>query len=436
MSESRMMPITRALQVNPQVSLARGQEYPFVEMADLVEQVTRVRSKGQKEFKGSGTRFQDQDTLFARITPCLENGKIAKFCGTDDVGFGSTEFIVFRGRDGLTTTDYAHYLATSPHFRSFAISKMTGSSGRQRVPVDALEHYEVLVPSLDTQRAITKILGDLDDKIDLLRKMNRTLEKIARAVFRAWFVDFEPVHAKASGATSFHGMPQTIFEQLPDSFSASDLGDIPNGWRVRRVDDLLEHPRRTANPNDIESTTPYIGLEHMPRRSITLGEWETAEKVTSNKHRFERRELLFGKLRPNFHKVGVTFIDGVCSTDIVVLRPIKPEYFGLGLSCVSSDEFVDHNVVASSGTKMPRTNWEIIGRYELATPQEGDGLIMEFDTVIRSLVDKLEANTHEITTLTALRNALLPGLISGELAPPDLNALGLTPTEQVEATDG
>ena len=282
------------------------------------------------------------------------------------------------------------------------------------------------VPNDNTQRAIAKILGDLDDKIDLLREMNRTLEDIARAVFRAWFVDFEPVCAKAAGATSFRGMPQPLFDQLPNTFTDSDIGEIPDGWGVGRVDDLLDHPRRAANPNEIESTTPYIGLEHMPRRSITLGEWETAEKVTSNKHRFERQEILFGKLRPNFHKVGVTFVEGVCSTDIVVLRPIKPEFFGLGLACVSSDEFVAHNVVASSGTKMPRTNWEIIARYELAVPPETSGIISGFDTIIRSLVYKLEANTLEIATLSGLRNTLLPKLISGELEAPDLDTLGLT----------
>ena len=199
---------------------------------------------------------------------------------------------------------------------------------------------------------------------------------------------------------------------------------------------FLEHPRRAANPTEIESSTPYIGLEHMPRRSITLGDWETAEKVTSNKHRFERLEILFGKLRPNFHKVGVAFVDGVCSTDIVVLCPIKPEYFGFGLACASSDEFVAHNVVASSGTKMPRTNWDIIARYEVALPPLDGFFLSSFDELIRPIVYRLEANTFEIVTLAALRDTLLPKLISGELPAPDLEALGLTPTDTAEASDG
>lgn len=292
------------------------------------------------------------------------------------------------------------------------------------------------IPGSDTQRAIAKILGDLDDKIDLLRAMNRTLEEMARAVFQAWFVDFEPVRAKAAGATSFRGMPQPLFDQLPDSFTPSALGDIPTGWTVGRVDQLLEHPRRAADPNEIEAATPYIGLEHMPRRSITLGQWETAEKVTSNKHRFERHEILFGKLRPNFHKVGVTFTAGVCSTDIVVMRPIKPEHFGIGLACVSSDAFVAHNVVASTGTKMPRTNWDIISRFELALPPLDGEIIPAFDNIIRALVYRLEANTHEITILSALRDTLLPKLISGDLPAPDLDALGLTLSAQGAVGDG
>ena len=101
----------------------------------------------------------------------------------------------------------------------------------------------------DVAVAVAKVLGDLDDKIDLLREMNRTLEDIARAVFRAWFVDFEPVRAKAAGAASFRGMHQELFDQLPNSFTPSELGDIPTGWTVGCVGDVFgtSAPRGKSN---------------------------------------------------------------------------------------------------------------------------------------------------------------------------------------------
>lgn len=324
---------------------------------------------------------------------------------------------------------FIYYFLHSVMFAQF--SDKSSVPGVNRNHLHAIEvDFE---KDLNTQRAIAKILGDLDDKIDLIREINRTLEEITRTMFRSWFVDFEPVRAKAAGSTSYRGMPQNLFDQLPDSFNRSDVGEIPTGWTVRRLEEILEHPKRAANPNEIAHSTPYIGLEHMPRRSITLDEWETAEKVTSNKHKFEKFEILFGKLRPNFHKVGVAFIDGVCSTDIVVLRPRKPEYFGVGLMCASSDEFVAHNVVASSGTKMPRTNWDIMARYQLALPKLAGGLISSFDSLIRSLVNQLEANTLEVNYLASMRDALLPELVSGKLPAPSLEALGLAPLVGAES---
>lgn len=281
------------------------------------------------------------------------------------------------------------------------------------------------VPDANTQKSIAKILGDLDDKIALLREMNRTQEDIARAVFAAWFVDFEPVRAKAAGATSFRGMPQDIFDNLPHSFEHSEIGQIPHGWKVQPLSNIAEHPRRAADPSKIDAATPYIGLEHMPRRSITLCDWGAAETVSSNKHSFDRFEILFGKLRPNFHKVGVAFVSGVCSTDIVVVTPRVSEHFGIALGYLSSDDFIAYNVAATSGTKMPRTSWEVMSRYKVALPEPTSPVIVQFDRLARSIVKGLETNVFEGRALASIRDTLLPKLVSGKLEAPSLEALGI-----------
>jgi type I restriction enzyme S subunit len=267
------------------------------------------------------------------------------------------------------------------------------------------------VPPLAEQRAIAHVLGTLDDKIELNRRMNKTMEEMARAIFKSWFVDFDPVRAKAEGRDP--GLPKHIADLFPDRFEDSELGEIPEGWEVGTLGDVAEHPRRGVQPTEIEPATPYIALEHMPRRCIALSEWGAADGLESNKFEFKRGEILFGKLRPYFHKVGVAPLDGVCSTDIVVVTPKAAEWFGFVLAHVSSDAFVEHTNAGSTGTKMPRTSWNEMARYSVVIPPTN--VAEAFTHQIRSAVDRIIPSIHESRTLAALRNALLPKLISGEL---------------------
>jgi type I restriction enzyme, S subunit len=261
------------------------------------------------------------------------------------------------------------------------------------------------------QRAIAHILGTLDDKIELNRRMNETLEAMARALFKSWFVDFDPVRAKMEGRDP--GLPKPLADLFPDSFENSELGEIPKGWRVGSLRDVAEHLRRGVQPNEIQPTTPYIALEHIPRRCIALSEWEAADGLESNKFEFRKGEILFGKLRPYFHKVGVAPVDGVCSTDIVVVAPRTPEWFGFVLGHVSSNPFVVFTNASSTGTKMPRTSWGDMARYTVVIPPER--IAGAFTARIQPSIERIIQGIHESHTLAALRDILLPKLISGEL---------------------
>ncbi len=272
-------------------------------------------------------------------------------------------------------------------------------------------NFELRIPPLTEQRAIAHILSTLDDKIELNRRMNETLEAMARALFKSWFVDFDPVRAKAEGRDP--GLPQPLADLFPDSFENSELGEIPRGWRVGTLGDVAEHPRRGVQPNHITPDTPYIALEHMPRRSIALTDWGFADGLESNKFEFRKGEVLFGKLRPYFHKVGVAPVDGVCSTDIVVLAPRTPQWFAFVLGLVSSDEFVEHTNAGSTGTKMPRTSWSEMARYDIALPPEP--VVRALTERLMPSIDRIIAGIHESRSLAAVRNTLLPKLISGEL---------------------
>ena len=410
-----------AFSINPSIGLEVGAAYPFVEMADISPGTRDVLATQSREYTGGGSKFSAGDTLLARITPCLENGKICRYSGRSGaVAHGSTEFIVVRGRNDITDDAFAYYTTSSQEFRAFAISQMTGSSGRQRVPTESLRNWFVRLPPLREQKRIAHILGTLDDKIELNHRMNATLEGISRAIFKSWFVDFDPVRQKAAGKQPV-GMEAQTAALFPDSFEDSEIGEVPTGWSIARLGDVAEHLRRASRPGEIPNGTPYIGLEHMPRRCIALADWGEGDGVESNKFEFQQGEILFGKLRPYFHKVGVAPVDGVCSTDIVVARPTRPKWFGVVLGVMSSDEFVAYTNAGSTGTKMPRTNWEDMSRYEVALPPAN--VAEAFTTFVRAAVESITARIHHSRTLAALRDTLLPKLLSGELRVPEAEGI-------------
>ena len=269
-------------------------------------------------------------------------------------------------------------------------------------------------PESDSERGrIAGVLGCLDDKIELNRRMAGTLEEMARALFRSWFVDFEPVRAKQEGrwrsGESLPGLPARLYEAFPERLEASALGPIPAGWRVATLGDIADAPRRGVNPEEIDSETPYIGLEHMPRGSIVLGEWDTAAKVASGKSAFKRGEILFGKLRPYFHKVGVAPLDGICSTDIIVIEPKAWEWASFVLSVVSSDEFVAYANQTSTGTRMPRTSWKAMSAYAVALPPAS--VAQAFEDAVWVTTERIAALIQESRCAAAQRDTLLPSLM-------------------------
>jgi type I restriction enzyme S subunit len=266
-------------------------------------------------------------------------------------------------------------------------------------------------PPTKQRRTAVLLLDAIEARIEINRQTNETLEAMAAALFKSWFVDFDPVRVKAEGR--YLGLPKPLADPLPDSFEDSELGEIPKGWRVGALGDVAEHPRRGIQPNEIEALTPYIALEHMPRRCIALSEWGTADGLESNKFKFQRGEILFGKLRPYFHKVGVAPVDGVCSTDIVVVHPSTENWFGFVLSHISSTTFVEHTNAGSTGTKMPRTSWGEMARYAVVLPPEP--IAKAFTEHVRPAIERIITSIHQSRTLAALRDALLPKLISGEL---------------------
>jgi type I restriction enzyme S subunit len=348
---------------------------------------------------------------------------IARSPGVVTGRYGTIGNVYFLTEDyfPLNTTLYVKdFKGNVPRFISYRLRSIDFNSCSDKAAVPGvnrnhLHELETQIPPIAEQKAIAHILGTLDDKIELNSKINETLEAMAKALFKSWFVDFDPVRAKAEGRST--GLPAEISDLFPDSFEDSELREIPCGWRVGSLDQIGINPRETAKPGEMNSSDRYIGLEHMPRESICLGESGQAEDLESNKNRFKQGDLLFGKLRPYFKKTGYAQFHGVCSTDIVVVR--KKGDYGVGFICcfLASDPFIDFTVAASSGTRMPRSSWKDMCEIPFAIPSKI--LLRKFDNQFCSTINKITSNCILSASLAALRDALLPKLISGELRIPD-----------------
>lgn len=260
---------------------------------------------------------------------------------------------------------------------------------------NALHLIPVKIPSLPIQQKIVSILSGYDDTIENNTCRIRHLEDMMKLIYREWFVHFRfPGHENV---------------KVIDS----STGKIPEGWELKKLGDISKDIRNNVNPEEIHPETPYIGLEHLPRKSIALSKWGTAREVQSTKLVFKKGEILFGKIRPYFHKVGVAPIDGVCSSDIIVIQPKSPDYFGLVISCVSSEEFVNHATQTSQGTKMPRANWSVLINHPIAVPPTP--IILKYNEIIISIVKMIDQIIFVNKNLKQTRDLLLPRLISGEL---------------------
>ena len=259
-----------------------------------------------------------------------------------------------------------------------------------------LKSLPVVLPPLPIQRRIASILGAYDDLIENNTRRIAILEEMARRLYEEWFVRFR-----------FPGHEQIRMVDSP-------LGKVPEGWEVRQLGALARELRDGVDPGSVEPETPYVGLEHIRQEGLTtLAEWGEARSIASLKLRFRRGHILFGKIRPYFHKVAVAPVGGIASSDAIVIEARRPEWWPLVLACVSSDAFVAHAVQTSNGTKMPRANWNVLLRYGVVEPPAS--ILARYNAIVANAVRLAQTLMFQNRNLRSQRDLLLPKLISGEI---------------------
>jgi type I restriction enzyme S subunit len=282
-------------------------------------------------------------------------------------------------------------------------------------PTTSLKSIHLSLPPLPEQRAIAHILGTLDDKIELNRRMSETLEAMARALFQSWFVDFDPVRAKAEGRDT--GLPKHIADLFPDSFEDSELGEIPRGWTVMPLPEAIEvNPARSLRKG---TAAPYLDMANMPTRGHTPD--DVVERVFGSGMRFINGDTLVARITPCLENGKTAFVDflkegqvGWGSTEYIVLRPRSPIPEGFAYCIARSNEFREFAVQSMTGSSgRQRVPVESLWHYLLAVPPEH--LAERFGSIVNLLFARASAAAHQCRSLATQRDALLPKLISGDL---------------------
>lgn len=393
--------LSNIIQFNPTERLAKGTVAKKVPMEYLQPYTRAISDYETAEYSG-GSKFRNGDTLMARITPCLENGKTAYASILDDgeVGFGSTEYIVFRNIEGVTDSKFVYYFVTSPWFREIAIKSMVGSSGRQRVQQSVLENLEVNLPSLDEQRRIAGILGSLDDKIELNRRINANLEAQAQALFRSWFVDNETQNNNPG-----------FFNDIIQTTLSGDWGqETPKGNYISEV-----YCIRGADIPDIKCgdkgklPTRYILEKNLKNKKLSENDLVVEISGGSPTQSTGRICLITRALLDRLGK------DVICTNFCRALKPIPDYSFFIYLywQYLYNNNTMFSYENGTTGIKNLNIT-DFINKEPIIIPEKKK--ILEFNKVLQPFFDMIYKNGRESEYLSALRDTLLPKLMTGEIA--------------------
>ena len=366
--------------INPSVHLKRGKEYPFMDMANVAPLSRTTKWQEHKVFAGSGSRFDEGDTLFARITPCLENGKITQAVKTGGPGFGSTEFYVLRGKGGVSDNDFVFYLTRTYRIRKIAEANMVGASGRQRVERTAFENILVRVPEdVNTQKHIAGILFAFDEKIENNNCIIKTLEEMARAIFKEWFINFRfPGHEKAE-------------------FVDSVLGRIPKGWEVKNV---MEMVKRIS-----------VGKKYENKTALLAGTVPILDQGQSGCIGYHNDEP---GVIASIDEPVVVFTNHTCNYRLVTysfsaIQNVLPYIGRNGYSTLFVYYLTREKIVMQEY----KGYWPEFEQQEFVVPPQT--LADEYTIIIKPIVQKIVEAENENQKLAAMRDLLLPRLMSGEL---------------------
>ncbi|MBA3831302.1 MAG: restriction endonuclease subunit S [Chthoniobacterales bacterium] len=328
---------------------------------------------------------------------------------------------IIRPRSDKLDARFLRYVLVSPLFQSHLLALASAGATRNALTKSMIEELEVTAPPLAEQQAIAAVLGALDDKIELNRRMNATLEAMARALFQSWFVDFDPVRANLDRRAP-SGLDSATAALFPASFRESELGRIPKDWTVGKVGDLATLNRDAVNPGDFPTET----FDHFSLPAFDAGRTAKVElgiAIMSNKLVVKPNSVLLSKLNPHIPRIWLPDLDAmrrsVCSTEFMVAssKPGVTREYLFSLFTSSAFASVYGTLVTGTTGSHQRIRSESVFAMPVSIPPRT--LIQAFTAIAKPLFDHVNRNTEQSRTLATIRDTLLPRLLSRGLKPPD-----------------
>lgn len=389
------MKFTEYVEVNPKTNLKKGEYAPFVEMAN-VSITYREPEKIEYKKYTSGPKFQYGDSVVARIEPCLQNGK-RFFWKSDKIGFGSTEYIVFRAKEGKMDSKYLFYLLKTDYIKKSMVSSMVGATGRQRVNNDIFGQIEIVVPNIEKQKKIGRTLFLYDDLIENNQKQIKLLEEAAQRLYKEWFVDL----------------------RFPGHENTKIVDGVPEGWQYEKLGDLVKTtsggtPSRRKSEYYVNGNIRWIKTKELNDRFI----FETEEHITedavknSSAKVLPEGALIVAMYGATIGKIGITAAEMACNQACCAFISfddmISKEY----LYCWLMDNR-EYLVSQGKGAAQSNLSQEMIRNFSLLCPDKK--VIKNFTEIVTTMLENKRVLENKILMLSKARDDLLPKLMSGEV---------------------
>lgn len=406
----RKLQVGKAINFNPSESIPKGTLAKKIPMSALTEFQRKINGF-EYSIYASGPKFRNGDTLVAKITPCLENGKTAfvDILNDQEVAFGSSEFIVLRSTS-LSDSNFIYYFARSPIFRERAVSCMEGTSGRKRVNENTLKNLEFVFPDLHTQKSIAKVLSDLDAKIELNNKINRELEAMAKTLYDYWFVQFDFPNEDGKPYKSSGGKMV---------YNPELKREIPEGWEasnILKVSELIGGGTPTkANEEYWNGDIPFFTPSDSNDEVFIL---KTAENITTkgldnSSTRLFEKNCVFITARGSVGRLVLNAVPMAMNQSCYAFKPKNEITFTYLFFLVN--ELIHHLKVKATGSVFNSIVSNDIEFTKLSIPLNSK-IVNMFGKVVEPIFDKIKNLIIEKQQLIEIRDWLLPMLMNGQIS--------------------
>lgn len=422
MSNWSKMSIGEFIDFNPSESIKKGTVARKIPMDKLGTFQRKINGSELSEYS-SGPKFRNGDTLVAKITPCLENGKTAlvDILNDKEVAFGSSEFIVLRENKN-SDKKFIYYLSRSPLFRNKAISCMEGTSGRKRVNEGALKTQKILVPDLPTQQKIASVLSALDDKIELNNRISAELEAMAKTLYDYWFVQFDfpnsPPKEGWQNSKNFDGVVGYKSSGGKMVYNETLKREIPEGWEVKRLEEIEEKIITGKTPSTkiaeyFNGNIPFITIDDIRKQFYIFNAERnlTISGAESQVNKYVYSGDICVSCIGTIGIIGIVATTSQTNQQINTISQIKDynRYFLLN----SLKNYFEYNVGAKKGAVLDNMNKQEFSNIPIL---DANKYLKElyFDKV-NPLYEKIKLNLKQNQELSVLRDWLLPMLMNGQV---------------------